>query len=59
MFLISFVSCSQIGYYKSITAMAKDVDLMAKNAKTYNEPGSQVFKVPYLSWFSFLLNITS
>lgn len=25
--------------------MAKDVDLMAKNAKTYNEPGSQVFKV--------------
>nr|XP_043879849.1 protein polybromo-1-like isoform X2 [Solea senegalensis] len=34
----------QIGYYKSINAMAKDVDLMAKNAKTYNEPGSQVFK---------------
>uniref|UniRef100_H3DB75 Protein polybromo-1 n=1 Tax=Tetraodon nigroviridis TaxID=99883 RepID=H3DB75_TETNG len=34
----------QIGYYKSITAMAKDIDLMAKNAKTYNEPGSQVFK---------------
>jgi protein polybromo-1 len=28
--------------------MAKDVDLLAKNAKTYNEPGSQVFKV-YLS----------
>lgn len=25
--------------------MAKDVDLLAKNAKTYNEPGSQVFKV--------------
>lgn len=25
--------------------MAKDIDLMAKNAKTYNEPGSQVFKV--------------
>lgn len=27
--------------------MAKDIDLMAKNAKTYNEPGSQVFKVTY------------
>lgn len=25
--------------------MAKDIDLLAKNAKTYNEPGSQVFKV--------------
>ncbi|XP_023378072.1 protein polybromo-1 isoform X6 [Pteropus vampyrus] len=24
--------------------MAKDIDLLAKNAKTYNEPGSQVFK---------------
>ncbi|XP_061114173.1 polybromo 1, like isoform X5 [Conger conger] len=34
----------QIGYYKSVSAMAKDVDLLAKNAKTYNEPGSQVFK---------------
>ncbi|XP_046881152.1 polybromo 1, like isoform X1 [Hypomesus transpacificus] len=34
----------QIGYYKSVNAMAKDVDLLAKNAKTYNEPGSQVFK---------------
>ncbi|XP_071761621.1 polybromo 1, like [Centroberyx gerrardi] len=34
----------QIGYYKSISAMAKDIDLLAKNAKTYNEPGSQVFK---------------
>uniref|UniRef100_A0A146VZB6 Protein polybromo-1 n=1 Tax=Fundulus heteroclitus TaxID=8078 RepID=A0A146VZB6_FUNHE len=34
----------QIGYYKSVNAMAKDVDLMTKNAKTYNEPGSQVFK---------------
>lgn len=29
--------------------MAKDIDLMAKNAKTYNEPGSQVFKVTYSS----------
>uniref|UniRef100_A0A673AHG5 Protein polybromo-1 n=1 Tax=Sphaeramia orbicularis TaxID=375764 RepID=A0A673AHG5_9TELE len=34
----------QISYYKSVNAMAKDIDLMAKNAKTYNEPGSQVFK---------------
>uniref|UniRef100_A0A3P8T0U5 Protein polybromo-1 n=1 Tax=Amphiprion percula TaxID=161767 RepID=A0A3P8T0U5_AMPPE len=34
----------QIGFYKTVVAMAKDVDLMAKNAKTYNEPGSQVFK---------------
>ena len=32
--------------------MAKDIDLLAKNAKTYNEPGSQVFKVN-----SFLLFI--
>ncbi|XP_044307570.1 protein polybromo-1 isoform X4 [Varanus komodoensis] len=34
----------QNGYYKSIHAMAKDIDLLVKNAKTYNEPGSQVFK---------------
>ncbi|XP_041836274.1 polybromo 1, like isoform X5 [Melanotaenia boesemani] len=34
----------QIGYYKNVNAMAKDIDLLAKNAKTYNEPGSQVFK---------------
>ncbi|XP_066101985.1 protein polybromo-1 isoform X25 [Saccopteryx bilineata] len=34
----------QNGNYKSIHAMAKDIDLLAKNAKTYNEPGSQVFK---------------
>ncbi|XP_057701947.1 polybromo 1, like isoform X3 [Corythoichthys intestinalis] len=34
----------QMGYYKSVNAMGKDIDLMAKNAKTYNEPGSQVFK---------------
>ncbi|XP_068598056.1 protein polybromo-1-like [Brachionichthys hirsutus] len=34
----------QIGHYKNVSAMAKDIDLMAKNAKTYNEPGSQVFK---------------
>lgn len=30
--------------------MAKDIDLMAKNAKTYNEPGSQVFKVTFFSY---------
>ncbi|XP_066900051.1 protein polybromo-1 isoform X26 [Kogia breviceps] len=34
----------QNGNYKSVHAMAKDIDLLAKNAKTYNEPGSQVFK---------------
>nr|XP_055068904.1 polybromo 1, like isoform X2 [Misgurnus anguillicaudatus] len=34
----------QAGHYKSIGAMAKDIDLLTKNAKTYNEPGSQVFK---------------
>ena len=28
--------------------MAKDIDLLAKNAKTYNEPGSQVFKVSFV-----------
>ncbi|KAJ7316747.1 hypothetical protein JRQ81_002909 [Phrynocephalus forsythii] len=34
----------QNGSYKSMNAMAKDIDLLVKNAKTYNEPGSQVFK---------------
>ncbi|KAM4582787.1 protein polybromo-1-like isoform 1-T1 [Fundulus diaphanus] len=34
----------QLGNYRSVSAMAKDVDLLVKNAKTYNEPGSQVFK---------------
>ncbi|XP_072845865.2 protein polybromo-1 isoform X8 [Pogona vitticeps] len=34
----------QNGSYKSINAMTKDIDLLVKNAKTYNEPGSQVFK---------------
>uniref|UniRef100_A0A3Q3M7Q0 Protein polybromo-1 n=1 Tax=Labrus bergylta TaxID=56723 RepID=A0A3Q3M7Q0_9LABR len=34
----------QLGHYRSVSAMAKDVDLLVKNAKTYNEPGSQVFK---------------
>ncbi|XP_034553548.1 protein polybromo-1 isoform X6 [Notolabrus celidotus] len=34
----------QLGHYRSIGAMAKDIDLLVKNAKTYNEPGSQVFK---------------
>ncbi|KAG8007830.1 Protein polybromo-1, partial [Nibea albiflora] len=34
----------QLGHYRSISAMAKDIDLLVKNAKTYNEPGSQVFK---------------
>lgn len=43
--------------------MAKDIDLMTKNAKTYNEPGSQVFKVtPYSSFYLFVyifVNIVS
>ncbi|XP_034294939.1 protein polybromo-1 isoform X4 [Pantherophis guttatus] len=34
----------QNGSYKSMHAMTKDIDLLVKNAKTYNEPGSQVFK---------------
>ncbi|XP_073500540.1 protein polybromo-1 isoform X6 [Phyllobates terribilis] len=34
----------QSGHYKNLNAIAKDIDLLAKNAKTYNEPGSQVFK---------------
>ncbi|KAI3370106.1 hypothetical protein L3Q82_024906, partial [Scortum barcoo] len=34
----------QLSHYRSVSAMAKDIDLLVKNAKTYNEPGSQVFK---------------
>ncbi|KAM9482460.1 polybromo 1, like isoform 1-T2 [Clarias gariepinus] len=34
----------QMGHYKSINAMAKDIILLTKNAKAYNEPGSQVYK---------------
>uniref|UniRef100_A0A3Q3XI85 Protein polybromo-1 n=1 Tax=Mola mola TaxID=94237 RepID=A0A3Q3XI85_MOLML len=34
----------QLGHYVSVSAMTKDIDLLVKNAKTYNEPGSQVFK---------------
>ncbi|XP_061543026.1 protein polybromo-1 isoform X2 [Phycodurus eques] len=34
----------QMGHYRSVTAMAKDIDLLVRNAKIYNEPGSQVFK---------------
>ncbi|XP_023181419.1 protein polybromo-1 isoform X4 [Xiphophorus maculatus] len=34
----------QLGNYRCVSAMAKDVDLLVKNAKAYNEPGSQVFK---------------
>uniref|UniRef100_A0A673AER6 Protein polybromo-1 n=1 Tax=Sphaeramia orbicularis TaxID=375764 RepID=A0A673AER6_9TELE len=52
----------QISYYKSVNAMAKDIDLMAKNAKTYNEPGSQVFKVNRVSvilYFSLCYDIKS
>ncbi|XP_076003333.1 LOW QUALITY PROTEIN: protein polybromo-1-like [Genypterus blacodes] len=35
---------NQMGQYRTVSAMAKDIDLLVKNAKTYNEPGSQVFK---------------
>lgn len=31
--------------------MAKDIDLLTKNAKAYNEPGSQVYKVILLFTF--------
>ncbi|CAN0103364.1 unnamed protein product [Lampetra fluviatilis] len=34
----------QTGFYKSITEMARDVETLVKNARNYNEPGSQVFK---------------
>uniref|UniRef100_A0A3B5PVG3 Protein polybromo-1 n=1 Tax=Xiphophorus maculatus TaxID=8083 RepID=A0A3B5PVG3_XIPMA len=34
----------ELGNYRCVSAMAKDVDLLVKNAKAYNEPGSQVFK---------------
>ncbi|XP_056294484.1 protein polybromo-1-like isoform X4 [Pseudoliparis swirei] len=34
----------QLSNYRSVSAMAKDIDLLVKNAKAYNEPGSQVFK---------------
>lgn len=34
--------------------MAKDIDLLAKNAKTYNEPGSQVFKVSFFVVVAFI-----
>lgn len=34
----------QMGQYRSVNSMSKDIDLLVKNAKTYNEPGSQVFK---------------
>ncbi|NWT37464.1 PB1 protein, partial [Chroicocephalus maculipennis] len=53
----------QNGTYKSIHAMAKDIDLLAKNAKTYNEPGSQVFKVSFscgpLFFFPFAWLVSS
>uniref|UniRef100_A0A8C4QAN4 Polybromo 1 n=1 Tax=Eptatretus burgeri TaxID=7764 RepID=A0A8C4QAN4_EPTBU len=34
----------EAGSYCTIAEMARDVDLLVKNARTYNEPGSQVFK---------------
>lgn len=50
MFMIVKCIWFQMGHYRSVTAMAKDIDLLVKNAKIYNEPGSQVFKVS--SWDS-------
>ncbi|GCC25554.1 hypothetical protein chiPu_0003965, partial [Chiloscyllium punctatum] len=34
----------QNGFYKSVNAMARDIELLVRNAKTYNEPGSPIFK---------------
>lgn len=39
--------------------MAKDVELMTKNAKTYNEPGSQVFKVKVLFSVFFFMSFNT
>ncbi|XP_051874243.1 protein polybromo-1 isoform X8 [Pristis pectinata] len=30
--------------YKSVNVMARDIELLVRNAKTYNEPGSPIFK---------------
>lgn len=35
--------------------MSKDIELLVKNAKTYNEPGSQVFKVTDLTLHSVVV----
>ncbi|XP_067854703.1 protein polybromo-1 isoform X6 [Heptranchias perlo] len=34
----------QNGVYKSVNLMARDIELLVRNAKTYNEPGSPIFK---------------
>ncbi|XP_048462115.1 protein polybromo-1 isoform X4 [Rhincodon typus] len=34
----------QNGVYKSVNVMARDIELLVRNAKTYNEPGSPIFK---------------
>lgn len=46
---------SQLGQYRSVGAMAKDIELLVKNAKTYNEPGSQVFKVRALTMMMMMM----
>ena len=43
-----------MGLYRSVNAMGKDIDLLVKNAKTYNEPGSQVFKVSLIGTKSLI-----
>ena len=48
-----------MGNYRSVSAMAKDIDLLTKNAKNYNEPGSQVFKVSCPSIHLFLCQSVS
>ncbi|XP_032893185.1 protein polybromo-1 isoform X1 [Amblyraja radiata] len=34
----------QNGAYKNVNVMARDIELLVRNAKTYNEPGSPIFK---------------
>lgn len=35
----------QMNKYKSLDDMVKDLTLVVNNAKLYNEPGSQIYKV--------------
>ncbi len=32
------------GKYESLTQLEEDINLMCKNAQTFNEPGSQIYK---------------
>ena len=42
------------GKYRSLAAMEKDLVLMCRNAKQFNEPGSTIYKAFYRS-IDFLL----